>query len=70
MARSNNAVHSHTNHLEWRDAILLYYIMRSQGDQERVTSKEPWHIYASPKESTIFPASSLDCYLLARESLL
>jgi len=41
MARSDNVVHSHTNHLEWRDDCLLYYIMRSKGDQEGLNSKEP-----------------------------
>jgi len=32
MARSDNVVHSHTAHLEWRDDCLLYYIMQSKGD--------------------------------------
>ena len=65
MARSDNVVHSHTNHLEWRDDCLLYYIMRSKGDQEGVNSKEPWHIYANPEEPAVCPVLSLACYLLA-----
>ena len=34
MARSDNVMNSYTNHLEWRDDCLMYYIMRSKGYQE------------------------------------
>ena len=65
MARSDNVVHSHTGHLEWRDDCLLYYIIRSKGDQEGVNSKEPWHVYANPQDPAVCTVLSLACYLLA-----
>jgi len=32
MVLSDNVVHSHVSHLEWRDDCLLYYMMRTKGD--------------------------------------
>jgi len=33
IAQSDNVVHSHMNHLAWRDDSLFYYMLRSKGDQ-------------------------------------
>ena len=65
MARSDNVVHSHVNHLEWRDDCLLYYILRSKGDQEGSLSSDPWHVYANPMKPDICPILALGKYLLA-----
>ena len=65
MARSDNVVHSHINHLEWRDDCLLYYILRSKGDQEGDHSTHPWHVYANPHQPHICPILALAKYLLA-----
>ena len=65
MARSDNVVNLHTNHLDWLDECLLYYIMRSKGDQEGEHSKEPWHIYANPGDPDVCPILSFARYILA-----
>ena len=70
MARSDNVVNSHTNHLEWRDDCLLYYIMRSKGDQDGTSSKEPWHVYANPVDPAICPILGLARYVLAYPEVL
>ena len=65
MARSDNVVNLYTNHLEWRDDCLLYYIMRSKGDQEGENSKEPWHVYANPGDPDVCLILSFARYILA-----
>lgn len=65
MTRTYNVVHLHINHLEWRDACWLCYIIQLKGGQEGANSKESWYIYANPKESKIYPVLSLACYLPA-----
>ena len=65
MARSDNVVHSHVNHLEWRDDCLLYYMLRSKGDQDGSLSSQPWHVYANPMRSDVCPILALGKYLLA-----
>jgi hypothetical protein len=34
MARADNCVRSHMNHLEWRDDALIIFFTHSKGDQE------------------------------------
>ena len=70
MARSDNVVNLHTNHLEWRDDCLLYYIMRSKGDQDGTSSKEPWHVYANPVDPAICPILGLARYVMAYPEVL
>jgi len=65
MARSDNVVNSHTNHLEWRDDCLMYCIMRSKGDQEGENSKDPWHVYANPDDPALCPILAFARYILA-----
>jgi len=54
MSWSDNVAHSHVNHLEWREDCLLYYMMRTKGDQYGNLSTQPWHVYASPHAPHIF----------------
>ena len=65
MVRSDNVVNSHTNHLEWRDDCLLYYVMRSKEDQEGDSSNEPWHIYTNPDDLAVCTILALARYLRA-----
>jgi len=69
MARSDNVVHSHVNHLEWRDDCLLYYMLRSKGDQEGLLSTEPWHVYTNPHAPHICSHLALAKYLLANPTV-
>lgn len=65
MAQSDNVAHSHVCHLESCDNCLLYYMLRSKGDQEGSILPSPWHIYANPHTLHIRPVLSLAIYILA-----
>ena len=41
MARSDNIVHSHISHMEWLEDSLVFYFMKSKGDQEGLNENEP-----------------------------
>ena len=70
MARSDNVVHSHVNHLEWRDDCLLYYMLQLKGDQEGSLSTEPWYMYATPHRPNICPVLALGLYFLANPQVI
>ena len=69
MARSDNVVRFHVNHLEWRDDYLLCYILRSKGDQEGLLSQDPWYVYTNPQRPKICSVMSLEKYLLANQQV-
>jgi len=69
MARSDNIVQSHVNHLEWRDNCLLYYMIRTKGDQDGNLSTQHWYVYANPHAPHICSVLALAIYVLANSTV-
>ena len=59
MARSDNICVTHINHITWDDDSLVFYFMKSKGDQEGVNSNEPWYVYSIPFNAFIYPILAL-----------
>lgn len=70
MARADNCVRSHMNHLEWRDDALIIYFTHTKGDQEGLLRTEPWHIYSNPLCPPICPILALSKYIFTNPCLL
>ena len=41
MARSDNVCMTHINHISWDEDSLIFYFMKSKGDQEGLNLNEP-----------------------------
>ena len=45
MARSENCVYMHVQHIQWRSDSLIYYFGISKGNQTGDKANYPWHVY-------------------------
>ena len=70
MARSDNVCTTHINHISWDEDSLIFYFMKSKGDQEGLNSNEPWHIYSNPLNPFICPILALTRYVFCNPSVL
>ena len=62
MARSDNCVNIHVQHIQWRSDSLIYCFGTSKGDQTVDIVNDPWHIYANPKNPKMCPVIALSKY--------
>ena len=70
MARADNMVRSHINHIEWRDDSLVIFFSKSKTNQDGLDKNVPWHIHSNPNEPAICPVHALGIYLFTNPHLL
>ena len=70
IARSENCVNIHVQHIQWRSDILIYYFGTSKGNQTWDRAKDTWHVYSNPKNPTIFPVLAMSKYFFSHTYIL
>ena len=70
MARSDNVIYTHINHMKRIDDALVFYFKKSKGDQEGVNENEPWHVYANPSQPFICPILAMTRYVACNPQVL
>ena len=70
MARSNNCVNMHVQHIQWRSDSLIYYFGTSKGNQMGDRDNDPRHVYSNTKNPTICPVLALPKYLFSHPNIL
>ena len=70
MARSDNICATHINHITQDDDSLVYYFMKSKGNQKGVNSYEPWHVYSNPFNPFYSLILALTSYVFCNPSVL
>ena len=48
MARSDNCVNMHINHVQWHEDAMLFFFGKSKENQGRDGADKPWHVYSNP----------------------
>lgn len=67
MARSQNALSIHINHVEWVEDSLGIYYAHQKNDQAGDRPDEARHVYANPKNPQICPILALGIYWMVYE---
>ena len=70
MARSENCVNMHVQHIQWRSDYLSFYFGILKGNQTGERSNDTWHVYSNPKNPTVFPVIDIAKYLLSHPYIL
>ena len=70
IARSDNCINMHVQHIQWRSNCLIFYFGTSKGNQTRERANDPWRIYSNPKNPTICPVLALAKYLFSHPDIL
>ena len=70
MARSDNCVDMHVNHIYWISDSLIYYIVPLKGNQTVDRANDPWHVYSNPKNPNICPVLAMAKYFLSHPDIL
>ena len=70
MARSDNCVNMHVQHIKWRSDSLIHYFGNSKVNQTRDTANDPWRVYSKPKNQTIYPVLTLSNYFFSHPDIL
>ena len=70
MARADNCVNMHVNHIQWQDDCLLFFFGKSKKNQTGDASDRPWHVYSNPNAPHLCPVLALAKYLLTHPDLL
>jgi hypothetical protein len=65
MARSKNVVNVQIFHVEWNADCIIFWFIKSKGDQTEQNSDQERHMYANPHHphTKICPLLALVCYL-------
>ena len=53
MARSDNCVNMHVQHIQRRSDSLIHYFGTSKGNQTRDRANDPWRLYSKSKNPKI-----------------
>ena len=48
IAKTDNCVNYHVNHLQWRDDFMIIFFHKSETNQDRFYKNLPWKIHANP----------------------
>ena len=70
MARSENCVKMHVNHIQWREDALVFFFGKSKGNQSGENNHQPWHVYSNPLEPCICPVLSFAKYIFSHPDIL
>ena len=70
MARSNNCVNMHVQHIQRRSDSLMYYFGTPKGNQTGDRANYLWHVYSKPNNPTIFPVLALANYFFSHPDIL
>ena len=58
------------NHVQWENDSLVFYFVKTKGDQLGEKAGDPWHVYSNPKNLELCPFIALEKYLLSHPDLL
>ena len=70
MARSDNCVNMHVQHIQWRSYYLSFCFGTLKGNQTGERSNDTWHVYSNPKNPTVFPVLGIAKCLLSHTYIL
>ena len=70
MARSDNCVNMHVQHIQWNTDCLVFYFGTSKSNQTGERSQDPWHVYANPEVPEICPVLAMAKYLFSSPDIL
>ena len=70
MARSNNCVNMHVQHIQWRSDSLIYYFGTLKSNQMGDRANYPFHVYSNPNNSKNCPVLALAKYLFSHPDIL
>ena len=70
MARSDNCVNIHVQHIQWRSDNLIYCFGTLKGNQTGDRANDHWHQYSNPNNPTIFPVLALAKYFFSHPVIL
>ena len=69
MARSDNCLQMHINHVQWGNDCLLFFFGKYKTNQTGERSGQPWHVYSNPMNPYLFPVISLGKYLFSQPGI-
>ena len=70
MAKINNCVNMHVQHIQWRSDCFSFYFGTLKGNQTGERSNDTCRVYSNPKNPTVFPVLALYKYLLSHTYIL
>ena len=70
MARSNNSVNMHVQHIQWISDSFIYSFANSKGNQTGDRDNDPCHVYSNPNKPTICPVINMAKYFLSHPDSL
>ena len=70
MARSDNCVNMHVQHVQWRSDCLVFYFGTSKGNQTGERANDAWHVYSNPNNPAICPVLAMAKYLFSHPDIL
>ena len=70
MARSENVVDAHVDHIFWNNDSLVMQFARTKGDQIGKKSDQLWHVYANPDNPAVCAVLALSKYLFSFPGIL
>lgn len=65
MARSDNVVNAHINHLRWDEDCIQFFFPISKSNQGGENSEVPWHVYANPHKPHLCPILAMSKYFFS-----
>jgi hypothetical protein len=69
MARLENIVHAHILHVHWDADCLVFFFVKSKGNQMERNSNQEWHVFANPHNPEICPVLALAYYIFANPDI-
>ena len=69
MARSDNCVNMHINHVQWHEDAMLFFFGKSKGNQGGDRADKPWHVYSNPQMPFLCPVLAMAKYTLTHSDL-
>ena len=69
MARSDNCVNMHINHVQWHEDAMLFFFGKSKGNQGGDRADKPWHVYSNPQMPFLCPVLAMAKYTLTHPDL-
>ena len=70
MARADNVIKTHLDHIQWRDDCMVVFFAHTKSDQEGINMGEPWHIYCNSIEPAVCPVLALAKYVLSHPEVI
>ena len=70
IARADNCINMHVNHVQWQDDCLLFFFGKKKKNQTGDASDRPWHVYSNPNSPHLCPVLAIAKYLLTHLDLL